>query len=173
MKFYQYLLIALCSFALMNCSDDDTKKKEFAKLSIDGENYTKLVASYSYYELIRDHFELKFESEDDAKDDIYFRIQLDRGWDGKTLDLTENDYDYDWSCDFELYINNEDYIDLFWGYEDDMNEYVEKGTLYISTIDAEKGIFEITLDAIIHDKEYKLSYKGTFTPYEKDDSDPT
>lgn len=163
MKFYQFLLMSLCSLSLLNCSDGDETKTN--QLVVDGTRYKGLVAYYDYIDFEEDFFDLDFVSDEGSKDEAYIRIQLDKAWNGKKLDLTKIDNQYDNNFYFELYINDE-FIMEHNGHHQESVDNVKKGSVLIKIIDAEKGIIEIYLNVEFEGRNLKLYYKGDFIPYD-------
>lgn len=159
MNLKSLLLLAVLAIAFVSCSDDDNDEKYSSKkeLTYDGKKYVFDFAQINPYNLEDGNFDIEFYDEDW---DTYFNIELSASWDGKTVDLSKIDNQYDWSYSLELESDDKELLNVFGKYEDDFEEIKRSGSLLIKTIDAEKSIYQIKVNLVVEGKKLTFNYKG-------------
>src|SRR6187402_2578426 len=145
MKIKFLWMAAVCAVFLASCSDDDNKKKLSKAYTYDGEEY-KITSAGFYTGALEDgNYDLEFTS-DGEKD--FISVQLSGEWDGKKVDLSEEDseFGWSWSIDYEQF-QGEEWVDIIEGFGGAESEFgdVASGQLYIKLIDEEDRIFDVKL----------------------------
>lgn len=163
----KFLWIAVLGAAfLTSCSDDDDTKKTLSKAySYDGEELKITSAVFGASDLEDGNYDLEFWSDEDQD---YINIELSGKWDGKTVDLTkpDNEFDWSWSIYFTQKQSEDNWIEVIDGFGSAESEFgnVADGELYIKLVDDEEMIFDVRLSVTTTEgKEFKLKYKGKFT----------
>jgi hypothetical protein len=168
MKLKFLFAFALGALFLASCGDDDEPKKDTNYFTYDGAKKKILTATYDVGNLENGNYDLAFSSDGEETDIFY--IELSGEQDGVTVDLSEVDDEFDWSWWVEFdQVQGEDWVEVFEGFggsEDSFND-VTGGELYVKLVDDEEMIFDVKATVTTTaGKNFKLEYKGKFTPNE-------
>lgn len=157
MKIHQSLLIIFFACTLLNCNDDDVQKnvEETKIFTYDGNQFPLDKIMYDHEKFEENGLiDVTFTSTESG---LIFAVLLSGDWNGKTVELTKLNSMKAWVVNLSLYDDENYYFNYYGDYGK-----IEDGTLYIKSINAETGEFDVKINLVSEGKEFGLTYNGKF-----------